>query len=111
MELSEPFSFTKGIRLMKLADHNYSGGNVSKKEKRKVPALQEVHLHEGWNPEWKTVLYNLKEDPHEDHPIHDGKVEQELRQKMVSLMIENDAPVEQYERMNLQKEYEEQKQV
>lgn len=111
MELSEPFSFTKGIRLMKLADHNYIGGNVSKKEKRKVPALQEVHPHEGWNPEWKTVLYNLKEDPHEDHPIRDEKVEQELRQKMVRLMIENDAPVEQYERMNLQKEYEAQKQA
>lgn len=109
MELSEPFSFSKGIRLMKLPDRNYAGGNMPKKEKRKNAEMQKVYSHQPWPEQWKTVLYDLKEDPKENHPFRAEKIEAPIRQEMVRLMLENDAPAEQYERIGLQKEYREQK--
>ena len=71
--------------------------------------MQKVYSHQPWPEQWKTVLYDLKEDPKENHPFRDEKIEAPIRQKMVRLMLENDAPAEQYERMGLQKEYREQK--
>lgn len=55
----------------------------------------------------KTVLYDLQKDPHEMCPIEDETVIGRLRRQMTKLMLENDAPVEQYERMGLQKEFQE----
>ena len=50
------------------------------------------------------MLYDLKNDPQEDHPIADEEVVGRMRRQMVRLMMENDAPEEQYERMGLLKE-------
>ncbi len=105
MELSRPFSFTKDISLLKLPDYNYVGGNVPPKERRKDRCMKNVLPHQGWPAQMKTVLYDLKEDPHELNPITDDAVMKRLRMQMTKLMIENDAPVEQYERMGLQAEY------
>ena len=104
MELSEPFSFTKNISLMKLPDHNYFGGSIPKKERAGKDFLQKVYPHEHWPKELATVLYDLKNDPQEDHPIADEEVVGRMRRQMVRLMMENDAPEEQYERMGLLKE-------
>lgn len=107
MELGRAFSFTKNIRLLKLADFNYIGGNISKTEKCKNKILGEVLPHEAWPQELKTVLYDLKEDPYEEHPIENMGVIKRLRIQMVNLMKENDAPEEQYIRMGLEKERDE----
>ena len=41
------------------------------------------------------------------HPIEDADVIRRLRLEMVKRMMENDAPIEQYTRMGLEKEWEE----
>ena len=56
--------------------------------------------------ELKTELFNLEEDPWEQHPINDPETEKRLRMAMTRLMIRNHAPIEQYTRMGLEKEYE-----
>lgn len=107
MSLSEPFSFTKGISLLKLPDHDNMGGNVNRKLRYSDDYFSKVHSHKGWPQHMKTVLYDLQKDPHEMCPIEDETVIGRLRRQMTKLMLENDAPVEQYERMGLQKEFQE----
>lgn len=79
-ELSEPFSFTKELKLLK------------------VPA-------EAWSPinfqEYGTLLFDLNEDPHQLNPIKDKDIEEELIKAMIELMKRNDAPEEQYARLGL----------
>ena len=67
--------------------------------------LPHAHTPKGW----KTVLYDLEQDPHENHPLEDAGVTARMRKLMVEKMIEGDAPVEQYTRMGLEKEYAEAK--
>lgn len=107
MTLSGPFSFTKGIKMMKLRDYSYPGGSIPKREKCRNEALQKVYPHQCWPEELKTVLYDLQEDSHEYHPIENAEVTDRMRHQMVRHMMENDAPTEQYERMGLQCEYQE----
>lgn len=109
MELSEPFSFTKGVRLMKIPDRFYLGGNVPMTNRaafaKEHGAPLGVLPHQKTPPSWETVLYDLEKDPYETTPIQNPEVEAELRLAMVRLMLENDAPAEQYTRMGLEKEY------
>ena len=107
IELSEPFSFTKGVRLLKIPDKNYFGGNVPVGNKMGHPELETVLPHAHTPKGWKTELFDLENDPHEMHPIEDADVIRRLRLEMVKRMMENDAPVEQYTRMGLEKEWEE----
>lgn len=76
--LQEPFSFTKGCRTMKInsemGDHFYRYGNK---------------------------LFNVEEDPGQTCEILDFELQAKYANHMVRLMKENDAPVEQYERMGL----------
>jgi len=74
----EPFSFTKGCPVMKIAGR-------------------------GWvNPHrFGTVLYDLENDPTQQHPIDDPEIERMMIEHMVRLMKENDAPAEQFERLGL----------
>jgi arylsulfatase A-like enzyme len=78
MEVSEPFSFTKGCKTMKL------------ESKAETPQFK-----------FPTVLYDLKEDPKEENPIKDEEVEKRMIDLMVKLMKENDSPKEQFERLGL----------
>jgi hypothetical protein len=81
MELSEPFRFTKGLQTMK------------------VPARIKSAVHE-----FGTLLYDLQTDPEQLKPIEDPDIEAAMIRSMVQLMQQNDAPVEQYERLGLRYE-------
>jgi arylsulfatase A-like enzyme len=80
MELAEPFSFTKGCKVLKIEAGAW--GDVD-------PELYE------------TLLFDLQQDPGQQHPINNPEVEQQMIAYMVELMKENEAPIEQYERLGL----------
>jgi hypothetical protein len=53
--------------------------------------------------EYGTLLYDVKADPHQEHPITgDPQAEQKMIRHLLQLMKDNDAPVEQYERLGLE---------
>ncbi|MDD3253424.1 MAG: sulfatase [Lachnospiraceae bacterium] len=80
-ELMPGFSFTKGTPLMKINAMEDTSGDTTMKSSL------------------GTVLYDLKQDPYQMHPIRDEEKEAELQAAMIALMKENDAPSEQYERL------------
>ena len=105
IELSEPFSFTKGVRLMKIPDRSYIGGNMPLSLKRIIlvwtkSCRMQIPRKDGKRSclTCKTILMNCIQSD-------DPTVVDRLRRAMVERMIENDAPVEQYTRMGLEKEY------
>ncbi|MFP4016630.1 MAG: sulfatase [Halanaerobiales bacterium] len=80
IELSKPFSFTKGVKTMKIK----ARGSFS----------NEAHS-------FGTLLYDLEEDPGQEKPIIDKEIEEKMRAHIVKLMKDNDAPDEQFERLGL----------
>jgi arylsulfatase A-like enzyme len=79
IRLAEPFDFTKGCRTMKIA------------------------TKEWWEQQpFETLLFDLAEDPGQEHPIKDAAVEKRMIELMVALMRKNDAPPEQFERLGLE---------
>jgi len=87
MTLQEGFTFTKGCQVMKIQDLGHSTGDVT---------LKSDH---------GTRLYDLATDPRQECPIENPQIENIMIESMIKLMIENDAPIEQYKRMGLEKEY------
>lgn len=79
LELSEPFSFTKGYRVMKTATKPW------------------IECYEQGN-----MLFDLEADPNQENPLNDPEAEKRMIRLMVDLMKANDCPAEQYERMGLQ---------
>ena len=77
-ELAAPFSFTKGMRTLRMK----GGGGVAAKD--------QGHL-----------LFDLAADPAQQSTIQDEAVEERLCEQMAHLMAECDAPSEQFERMDL----------
>jgi arylsulfatase A-like enzyme len=79
LQLAEPFSFTKGFRTLK------------------------TPLKGGWGDPMKygNLLFDLDNDHGQETPLDDKKVEKRMIDLMVKVMEENDAPVEQYERLGL----------
>jgi arylsulfatase A-like enzyme len=80
IQLAEPFDFTKGCRTMKI-DARGSG-------------WRDIHR-------FGTMLFDLKHDPKQEHPIEDPEVEARMIALMIDLMKANDAPPEQFERLGL----------
>jgi hypothetical protein len=78
IELAEPFSFTKGCRTMR------------------IKARPGTDAHQ-----FGSLLFDLANDPGQEHPIDDPAVEEMMIRHMVRLMQENDAPPEQFERLGL----------
>lgn len=78
-ELSNPFSFTKGCKLLKI---------------KASPFMTSQYTN-------KNALFDLENDLHQENPIQDEKIEQEMIKKMRALMKENDAPPEQFERLGI----------
>jgi hypothetical protein len=79
LRLAEPFSFTQGIRLLKIPGRSF-----------------------GSNPyPFGTMLFDLSTDPAQERPI----IEDEVELRMIRLMLEwmhwSDAPPEQFERLGL----------
>lgn len=77
--LAGPFKFSQGVPLLKIA-----GG---------ADDLVCNNL--------ETMLFDLKNDPQQTRPYRDDVTERELQGKMTNLMLQCDAPVEQYERLGL----------
>lgn len=75
--LAEPFPFTKGCRTMRI-------------KARPWRIL-----------DFDTMLFDLKNDPKQEHPIQDKAIEDMMIAHLVRLMRWNDAPAEQYERLGL----------
>jgi len=79
IELCEPFQFTKGCRTMKIASRAWI------------------------NPAWYgTLLFDLANDPEQNHPLQDAAVEERMLRLLVNLMRENEAPPEQFTRLGLE---------
>jgi hypothetical protein len=74
-----PFRFTKGLSLMQV---------------RAQPFMAEPHR-------FGTLLFDHREDPEEQRPLRDDVLEGRMRQHLIRLMEENDAPAEQFARLGL----------
>ncbi len=86
IQLSEPFDFTKGCRIMKIA-----GTNDFR------PMIFPIEgLFEGGN-----LLYNIENDPLQQNETINSEVEKEMENHIIKLMKQNNAPIEQYERLGL----------
>lgn len=78
-ELVEPFSFTKGCKLMRT------------QARRGLGVFRDGHL-----------LFDLNKDPDQKKPISDPGIESRMINLMVKLMKESDAPFDQFIRLGLQ---------
>lgn len=78
-ELAEPFSFTKGCRVLKIR----SGDKYSVNR-------------------FGSLLYNIDQDPGQLSPIEDSALEERMVQKLKQKLKEHEAPVEQYKRLALE---------
>ncbi|MBD2843917.1 sulfatase [Paenibacillus sp. IB182496] len=78
-ELSRPFAFTKGVPLLRVP--------VS------APS-RDVQ-------DCETMLFDVSRDPEQLQPLRDPAVEARLREAIIGLMRQHDAPAEQYERLGL----------
>ncbi len=79
-ELSAPFSFTKGCQLLKIQAREGAPGG----EPTELP---------------ETMLFNLEDDPAQEHPIQDEEVKTRLIEAMKQHLKANDAPPELYQRV------------
>ncbi len=79
IELAGPFSFTKGCKVMKIRSENRMGDTTA----------------------FGSMLFDLKEDPGQEHPIEDEEIRGRMCDYIRRSMEENDAPKELYERLGL----------
>lgn len=83
-EIAPPFSFTKGCRVMKIP--------------ARAQRMMQPHI-------FQTLLFDLQNDPTQQHPIQDSgqfaQIEARMIEHLRRLMLENDAPPEQFKRVNL----------
>lgn len=78
-EPSEPLSFTKGIRTMRIPA---------------VPSWMNPWIH-------GSLLFDLETDPEQDHPIIDDDVELRMLQLLADHLHSSDAPRSQFERLGI----------
>ena len=50
---------------------------------------------------WDTLLFDLENDPQQDHPVSDPEVEKRMVELLVTGMKACEAPAEQFERLGL----------
>lgn len=77
-EFVEGFNFTKGLKVLRVPTNDKYGVN-----------------------KFGNMMFNVIDDPNQLKPVEDKKKEQEMLRKLVMLMKENDAPIEQYERLGI----------
>ncbi len=78
IQLQEPFRFTKGCRTMKIAGRSWRNA-----------------------ADFGTMLFDVQSDPQQEQALDDPAAEQMMTEHLKRLMRDNDAPVEQYERLGL----------
>ncbi|MCJ7549560.1 MAG: sulfatase, partial [Anaerolineae bacterium] len=78
--MAPPFDFTKGCPVMKISARG-----------------------SGWTDmhHFGTLLFDLQNDPKQEHPIDDPEIEARMTRLLVDLMKANNAPAEQFERLGL----------
>jgi arylsulfatase A-like enzyme len=84
VELFDPFSFTKGLKTLRVNTFGKIGDRT----------MDYTRM--------QTMLFTIIEDSNQMHPIHDPEIERKMIQSMMSLMEKTDAPQEQYERLGFQ---------
>ncbi|MDD5016986.1 MAG: sulfatase [Eubacteriales bacterium] len=90
IELSKPFNFTKGCKLLKV-----EAGVWDNRDSYSMSGMVEI---QGLN---KDMLFDLENDKDQIKPIHDVEIEEYMKKLMIKIMKENDAPVEQFIRLEL----------
>ena len=85
-KLCEGFAFTKGMPVLQIKG-GYGISTLGFPPRKLM--------------EYGTMLFDLEQDPKQEHPIRDDAVEARMKMNMVRLMEENDAPAEQYVRLGL----------
>lgn len=78
--LQSPFAFTKHCRTLK------------------IPASDKYHVAHFGN-----LLFDNMNDPLQYHPLHDEALKRRMINKMIHVMQENDCPLEQYYRLDIEK--------
>jgi hypothetical protein len=77
-ELAPAFGFTKGTRLLRIPSADCPKENS-----------------------WGTLLFDVEDDPGQQHPLTDAETESRMSELLVSLMERSDAPPEQFARLGL----------
>jgi hypothetical protein len=90
MELAEPFSFTKGCKVMKIEAGNWCASDT-------YPCSGSIKS----DLLCENLLFDIDKDPGQLYPFKDEVIEQMMIHKMVALMKQSDAPPEQYVRVGL----------
>jgi len=85
--LSNDFSFTQGIPLMRLP---------ARSDAKRTP------MQGGGFLETNNVLYNLREDPNQESPINDPIKIKHFQNEIIRIMKENEAPGELFHRFDLE---------
>lgn len=78
IQLSAPWNFTKGVSVLKIPGTGATSSHIT-----------------------DTMLFDLQHDPKQLNPYRDAVVEQRLSKRMIEIMEQSDAPLEQYERLGL----------
>jgi arylsulfatase A-like enzyme len=87
LSLAEPFSFTKGCKTLKIP----------------CPPLFETQKGVFCDPcSFGTLLFDVKKDPGQLNPLNDPELERNMIGHLARLLKENDAPVEQFERLGIE---------
>ena len=79
VELADPFSFTKGVKLM-----------------RTDTRLRYINPYI-----FGSLLFDLHDDPHQEHPIVNAEIEKKMITALREEMKKNEAPLEQFERLGI----------
>jgi hypothetical protein len=82
MTIAPPFSFTKGVPIMKI---------------EAIPGFQTGTRRQ----QFGTRLYDVLKDPAQENPLNDKEIEERMIRLLVELMKKNDCPREQFVRMGL----------
>jgi hypothetical protein len=77
--LADPFSFTKQLKLVR----------TNSRTRYINPYI------------FGSLLFDLQDDPHQDHPIIDSEIEKRMIKALIEEMKKNDSPIEQFERLGI----------
>lgn len=88
MKMTDEFSFTNGAPVMKIPTSGQT-----------APQNSCYQYEEHWK--YGDMLFDLDNDPEQLHPIQSDEVEKRMLSAMKSLMEENEAPKELYERIEI----------
>src|ERR1700722_4277682 len=78
IELTEPFVFTKGVRVLRIPGRSFGGAQ-----------------------KFGSMLFDLEQDPGQERPIFDDAVELRMMSLLLHWMRATDTPAEQYDRLGL----------